>query len=213
MSAVAEHPEGCTNPPPDENLAPALHRLHDAIAALIDPQPRYLDTGRRTYLDSLYQQLTDAVSGQTGIRCGSKAGAPIWPEVHDLLVQIDATIRGWQPGPDTVTRLTTITETSYRPQDSKQLHRWATNLESWVKHADALLNPAPVVYLPDPCPVCGAETVETMIAGEVGHRRVLAISLDGARCAQCERLWRTLPELRVLGRMLGYHPSTEGIGS
>lgn len=202
---------------PDEALQPARDRLATAVAALIDPQVQYLDGGRRTYLDSRYQQLADAVSGQTGTaRSGGGGRLPIWADCFDLLNAIDTEVREWRCTPRTATntipRLSAMAEKLWRPQDTSQLQQWATRIEAWVLRADQLLYPTAVVFLPDPCPVCGAAiSYRRDSAGENVRQPALSIRYEGARCGECERLWEP-PQLPLLGRMLGYHPQPGIIG-
>jgi hypothetical protein len=201
----------------DGALQPARQRLADAVAALIDPQRVALPAGRTTWLDSVYQQLTDAVSGQTGTaRTGGAGRLPIWADCFDLLHAINTDVHKWRCTPptatNTVARLTAMTEKLWRPQDAPQLQQWAGRIESWVYRAGQLLDPATVVFLPDPCPVCGAAiSYRRDSAGDNVRQPALSIRYEGARCGECERLWEP-PQLPLLGRMLGYHPQPGIIG-
>lgn len=208
-------------PVEDGALQPALTRLHDAISKLIDPQQVPLDHGRRTWIDSPYSQLSDAVAGQSGARSGGTSTVPIWPEVVDLLRLIDTTVRKWAwkrfRALDTPSRLFAIADAKFRPQDAAQLQQWATELQSWVVEIGSMLDPPMTVPLPYACPVCRTEWVSRRdSAGEPVRQRALTVSADGtARCAARARdvtdppdeLWRCgarweSSRLPLLGRML-----------
>jgi hypothetical protein len=205
-------------PAEDGALQPALQRLHNAISALIDPKPHH-HHGQIHWVDSHYDQLRDAVAGQTGPRSGGANHSPIWTNALVLLQAIDTAIHSWRnepcrtdetPHPSTTTpndtpkRLQTLSAAKWRPQDTAQLETWAAHLENWTRKISALLDPEPTIYLPDPCPICGAETIETSIDGETGHNHAIVIRATGALCQRCREVWDTPQRLRILGRMLGY---------
>lgn len=204
----------------DGALIPAKARLKDAISALIDPRPYTikLDGGnhRRTFLDSRYDQLRDAVAG--GRYCGGARQLaaeliPLWADGFDLVAEIDTIAAGQAPGcthwheltetGTTVARLGVIDARTWRPQDCEQINRITGDLESWAKHIDRLFSAKPK-HLPDPCPYCDAKMV---LRGSGDHQvRVpaLQITLDGCECQGCHHRWIGFDQLAILGQQLGY---------
>lgn len=193
----------------DEASLPLIRQnLRDAISALIDPQPVQLDHGRRTWVDPLFKQIQDAVSGQTGERSGTNVRRlPFWPAALDIHEDITSTVREWtraQPrSVDTEQRLRGLYANTWRPQDAPQLAVWATKLDFWVGRIKEQLDPPLTVFLDDPCPLCGKEWVRRNVDGEMVKQRALSIRGDDAAalCGNCRAMWQ-LDRLPLLGRML-----------
>lgn len=206
-----------TAQPADGHLPAARNRLDHAISSLIDPKRVQLDHGH-TWLDPLLNQLYDAVGGQSvEAKSGGPARSVIWSDAFDLAHKIDRAVAKWcperppahettDPYPPTRWRLQKLAERKWRPQDTDHVNTIAGQLEEHVLAIETLLNPEPVVYLPKPCPICSAEWVKRRDnAGELVNQRALSIRGDhGARCAKCHTRWKTIGELAILGRMLGY---------
>lgn len=193
----------------DEASLPLIRQnLQDAISALIDPQHVQLDHGRHTWLDPLFKQIQDAVSGQTGERSGTNIRRlPFWPAAHDIHEDITSTVRSWTSDEprsvDTEERLRGVYANTWRPQDAPQLASWTTKIDYWVLRIKEQLNPPLMVFLDDPCPLCGKEWVRRPVDGELVKQRALAIrGDDGALCGHCKTMWETPARLLVLGQMI-----------
>lgn len=210
----------------EHQLPAARTKLHDAISDLIDPRPQTTDTGEIRWLDSLYDQLTDAVPGQFLGRSGlQKSQPPMWIDASDLLTEIDAAIRQWQPDthtflpicpgiiltiplppnqPAAIHRLNLINQKRWRPQDTKLINSYANQLEGWVKRIDNLFAENHTKHLPAPCPACNIQTVyRTDAAGERVRQPALQITILGCECMNCHHVWG--PQLFMhLARVLGY---------
>lgn len=86
---------------PDGSLPAARRRLDLAVHALIEPQPHTVHRDDRqpeiTWIDSWYDQLVDAVAGQTGERSGRYSTTPLWADALDQLTKISDAAREWHP--------------------------------------------------------------------------------------------------------------------
>lgn len=205
----------------DGALQPALTALHDAISALIDPQPVRLDMGKLTWLDPPLQELRDALGGTNMAgRCGGRdTMLPLWADVYDLAVKIDRRVSAFWPAHSakhddpTTARLMVIADHGWRPQDVDALTGFTADLVGFKAAIVALLLPEPVLLLGKPCPKCGADRIKRRDnAGELVNTRALTVRADGvASCAVCRCRWSGITQLRVLGQMIGYgRPSVEG---
>lgn len=198
-----------TQPPsPEEPLPLVRQQFQDAISALMDPQPMNLDYGRHTWLDPLYQQVCDAVAGQTGERSGGDVRRlPFWPAAHDIVEEIDAAVRAWtsdQPrSVSTDVRMRSLYDQMWRPQDCALLDARTKQLGGWVSKIKEHLDPPLTVFLDDPCPLCGKEWVRRPVDGEMVKQRALSIRADegGALCGHCRAMWEP-GRLELLGLML-----------
>lgn len=192
----------------DGNLPAARDRLDKAVAAIFNP---IVDWVRKAVAPSLYTQLCDSVSGQTGERSGARAGSPLWVDVLDLKNSIITQLADWQPkGVGALDRVELITTRGWRPQDVELIDTISTVMESWAVSIEALLRPEHRWTLPNPCPACGTRTVYRTVAGEEVRCPSLQIGSAGCTCIRCHTVWP--PEkFPWLARLLGYTPD-ESIG-
>lgn len=201
----------------DGTLQLAITTLTNAIHALCDPQPHPLNTGR-TWLDSRYQQLRDAISTASVSGHNSSTPASLIPAQIDALkltITIDTRtaihVAHWenQLANTTPARLQQLTDRTWRPQDTQPITNTATEIQSWTKAINDLFAPKPL-YLPDPCPHCH-HTHAYRLNDEGERVRTPALTVTAARgayCAHCHDIWPP-DQLLFLGRILGYR--TEGI--
>lgn len=217
-------------PRDDDNLPEARRHLEDAVSALIDPKPEHTDAGI-TWLDSLYDQLYDAIPGEQGAgNHAARSMPPLWADAVDMLGVIDSEVRKWQPavpatfiGPlkpgwcrlhtsqaPTVTRLAFIVaERAWRPQDARLLDDWTTQLQRWAIDIAAKLTPDAKWTLPNPCPACNVATVYRYDAGDRVRKPALHIGPLGCECLNCHHVWG--PQLfQLLASVLGY-PLPDGV--
>lgn len=208
-------------PDPDGDLIGARRRLGDAVSRLIDPQPQ-LHQEQTVWLDSLYQQLWDALPGEQreGSR-GAQSEAPLWIDAVDLKAEIDTAVSVWlskpvidlrdgDPPPLTVLRLQQLEDKGWRPQDVKAIEQIVGILEQWARNIKTLLNPLPKWTLPNPCPACGKAVVYRRDGGgDLVKTPALSVSAtEGCRCLACRTYWA--PDRFVfLARVLGSLP--EGV--
>lgn len=202
---------------PDGTLHLALTTLTNAVSALCDPQPHPLDTGR-TWLDSRYQQLRDAIGNASvsGHRSSSPASlVPAQIDALKLTITIDTRtaihVGQWENNLANTTpqRLQQLTDRKWRPQDTKPINDTATEIQSWTKAINDLFSPKPL-YLPDACPHCH-HTHAYRLNDEGERVRTPALTVTAARGAYCANCHDTWPPDRLwfLGRVLGYR--TEGV--
>lgn len=200
----------------DENLAPARDQLAQSIHQLIDPRRVTLPTGRHTWLDSVYQELADAVYERHGTGCGgTEPGGGLWLDASETLTAIDHLAQAEHPqhpgyalrnrSNPTVRRLQAIDDRRWRPQDAPHIREVAVNLERLTIKAETLLNPPTVWYLPNPCPLCGQDHVYVTDSGEQVRRPALQITTDYCRCGapNCDGYWPA-SRFQFLGALLGY---------
>lgn len=204
----------------DGNLPAAKNQLSNAISALIDPKPanRQLDNGthRIEWLDSLYDQLTDAIPGGQGNATRTpQSSPPMCIDAVDLLQKIDTRTATWEPRPPidasqnhhdpiTITRLKTLEQHTWRPQDVNHITNITNEITTWCETIRTLLNPTPKWTLPNPCPACGTAIVyRKNSAGESVRQPALQIGPTGCTCHQCHYQWA--PEyFQHLANVLGY---------
>lgn len=219
---------------PRQDLPAARRRLEIAVSALIEPKPvtvhRDDDTTQITWLDSLFAQLLDAVSGQTGERSGGPSSTPVWADVLDLLKVIDKQVAKWHPEwpipdisddnptPTTIARLQAIQARKWRVEDTDHVNDVASQIDVWVEAIHGKLNPEPVIYLmapapargPAPCPACGKDYVWRPDASDNGKpKRQPVLKITGSagcvecRCQACQYTWDAY-HLRMLAGAVGY---------
>lgn len=204
---------------PDGDLRGTLRTLGNAISALIDPKPHHHD-GTTRWLDSLYQQLTEAVPGEKCHRTGvNQSQPPLWVDASDQLHKIDTQIAQWQrdpgpydgdlshqrpPTPETVRRLHLLEKRPWRPQDCAHIATITNLLEQWSLKISELLSPATNWTLPNPCPACNTAVVYRKDSGgDLVRRPALQIGPYGCECGHCHYIWE--PSYYVhLARVLGY---------
>lgn len=226
MNAAVPQPE-------DGTLPQARRRLDLATAALIEPQPHTVnrDTGPEiTWVDSLYDQLSDAVSGQSGERSGRHTTSPVWADVLDLLNKIHAAAAEWHPEwptpdvsldhptPPAILRLQAIQTRTWSVEDTTYVNQIAARLEGFAVDIRRLLSGERILFLYAaqgrnlaPCPQCGKSIVRKPdSSGHVVRQPALQIKSDGStHCVnkQCRATW---PNPQFLARLLGYD-TPEGV--
>lgn len=215
---------------PRQDLPAARRRLEIAVSALIEPKPvtvhRDDDTTQITWLDSLFDQLLDAVSGQTGERSGGPSSVPLWADVLDDLTDIEKQVAVWHPEwpipdistdtptPTVIARLRLIQARKWRVEDVALVEDIAAQIDVWVEKIQAKLNPEPVIYLmapapargPASCTACGKDYVWRRDASDNGKPKrqpALRVTKDGCRCQACGATWEP-GSLRLLAAALGY---------
>jgi hypothetical protein len=212
----------------DGNLPAARNELGNAISALIDPKPHtvHRDDGTTpiTWIDSLYDQLSDAIAGQSGERSGRHTTSPIWADVVDLMTKIHTAAAEWHPewplidvsGPNpqpaTILRLQAIQARKWRPQDVPAIGQITKRLEGFAEDIRRLLSGERILFLYAaqgrdlaPCPQCGESIIRRPDnSGQIVRQPALQIKSDGTtHCVnkQCRATW---PNPQFLARLLGY---------
>lgn len=204
----------------DGNLPEARRQLGNAISNLVEPKPntRQLDDGTTSidWVDSLYDQLTDAIPGGQGNASRvPQSTPPMCIDAAELKHEIDTAIAIWEPRPSidasqanippmTILRLQALENRSWRPQDAKGVEQIATNIESWCESIKTLLNPVPKWHLPNSCPACDVAIVyRKNSGGETVRQPALQIGPTGCVCQNCHYTWG--PSYFVhLAKVLGY---------
>lgn len=203
----------------DGNLPAARNKLSNAISALIDPKPthRQLDDGtnRIEWMDSLYDQLSDAVPGGQGNASRvPQSSPPMCIDAVDLMRKIEAATAEWEPRPEidisintppiAVIRLQAVERRMWRPQDTTLVEQIAAEIESWCTEIRSLLDPAKRWTLPNPCPACDTAIVyRRNSANETVRQPALQIGPTGCVCQNCHHTWA--PEyFQHLAQVLGY---------
>lgn len=207
----------------DGNLPAAKTKLGNAISALIDPKPHTLkreyDDGTSVgveWIDSLYDQLTDAIPGGQGNASRvPQSSPPMCIDAVDLMHKINTRTAEWEPRPEidasgditttmAIIRLKSLDNHGWRPQDTTHIENIAAEIESWCEAIKSLLNPARQWTLPNPCPACDVAIVyRRNSSGEVVRQPALQIGPAGCVCQNCHYGWS--PEYFVhLARVLGY---------
>ena len=211
-------------PEQDGNLPAARRKLSNTISQLIDPKPnnRTLDNGtnRIEWVDSLYDQLTDALPGGQG-NGGTipQSSPPMCIDAVDILTRIEKQAAQWHPRPEldaadpnpnhiSVIRLQQLDRRTWRPQDVEHIDTITTTINAWCEEIRALLNPQPKWTLPNPCPACDTAIVyRRNSAGETVRQPALQIGPTGCKCQKCNHTWA--PEFfRHLAGVLGYELPT-----
>ncbi len=142
----------------DEPLHLARRQLGDAVHALADPAPEWVD-GVCRWSDSVYVRLRRELAGGKPIGRGAaqRSRAPCSIGVLALLVDIDTTVAAWESdATGTTERLHQLAERGWRPQDCDLLAGYCDRLQRWVVAAAELLGREPRVSLEVPCPPCEA---------------------------------------------------------
>ncbi len=205
----------------DGNLPAARQRLGNAISALIDPKPetRQHDTDgtKIEWLDSLYDQLCDAVPGGQGNGSSPpKSSPPMCIDAIDLLTSIRVKTSEWEPrpnidasgdpGPIEIIRLKALDARLWRPQDCTHIATIATTIQGWCASIRELLTPERHWTLPNPCPACQTAIVyRKNSAGESVRQPALQIGPNGCTCQNCRYTWDP-QHFAHLARVLGTMP-------
>ncbi|MEW2478705.1 hypothetical protein AB0876_03865 [Mycobacterium sp. NPDC049093] len=207
----------------DGNLPAARNKLSNAISALIDPKPhtvrREYDDGTSVnveWIDSLYDQLSDAVPGGQGNASRvPQSSPPMCIDAVDLMRKIESATAEWEPRPniDAITdaeqampviRLQAVERRTWRPQDTTLVENIAAEIESWATEIRSLLDPVKRWTLPNPCPACDTAIVyRRNSANETVRQPALQIGPAGCVCQNCHHTWA--PEyFQHLAQVLGY---------
>lgn len=191
----------------DGNIVAARTRLNDAIHRITTPQT-LIHYNTILTAPNLYQQLHAAIPGQQGDnKTPAKSIPPLWLDPTLLIMEIDATTKSWtktNPG-STETRLATLADKTWRPQDTDTITAMTRTINSWCDQIIALLNPEGRKYIEGAaCPRCGKKSVYNRdSAGEVVKQPALKVILSqGCTCQACRAHWP--PEkFMFLSRLLG----------
>ncbi len=203
----------------DGNLPAARNKLSNAISALIDPKPNTitLDDGthRIEWVDSLYDQLSDAVPGGQGNASRvPQSSPPMCIDAVDIMRKIEAATAEWEPRPNidvsintppiAIIRLQAIERRTWRPQDTTLVESIAAEIESWCEQIHTLLNPVKRWSLPNPCPACDTAIVyRRNSSDEIVRKAALDLGPTGCVCLNCHTTWA--PEyFQHLAKVLGY---------
>ncbi|AEK07852.1 hypothetical protein FDI59_gp105 [Mycobacterium phage Yoshi] len=204
----------------DGNIVEARKKLGIAISALIDPKPvtRHLEDGtsRIEWLDSLYDQLVDALPGGQGNASRiPQSSPPMCLDAVDLLRDIEAQTAAWEPKPNldasidnpqpiAVQRLQAIDKRQWRPQDTNLVDDMTASIHKWCDKITATLNPQRKWTLPNPCPACNTAVVyRKNSSGDPVRKPALELGPRGCECQNCHTTWA--PELfQHLAQVLGY---------
>ena len=203
---MTKSPHERTNgmPMTDGSLPSSLNRLNNAIYAVFKPLTTIINNQTHT-APSLYDQLCEAVAGQTGERSGGKAGMPLWVDAADLKNVIITQLAQWQvKGTTPHERITNLQKRPWRPQDCDYLETISAVMETWPHHIRALLSPEPKWSLAAACPNCNTTVVHRRdSAGDIVRQPALQISNHGCVCQRCRTLWEP-KRFAHLARVLGY---------
>lgn len=219
-----------------QDLPAARRRLDYAISGLIDPQPVTVtrEDGSTTlsWLDPLFDQLADAVAGQSGERSGGQSTVPIWLAIVKLVDDINTQVRLWSPEwphpdlkhtpvPTTIARLQALKDRKWRVEDTDHIDSISVTIDGWIATIRSKLDPEPVIYLMAPppetgaakCTACGTDYVWKPDPDENNKPKrqpALRVTKDGCHCQnpKCGARWEP-GSLRVLAAALGY-PLPEG---
>ncbi|AAR26716.1 hypothetical protein PBI_CHE9D_104 [Mycobacterium phage Che9d] len=204
----------------DGNIVEARKKLGIAISALIDPKPttRQLEDGtsRIEWLDSLYDQLIDALPGGQGNASRvPQSSPPMCLDAVDIIRDIDTLTAQWEPRPNldasvdnpqpiAVQRLQAIDKRQWRPQDTTLVEDITAQVDKWCDKITATLNPQRKWTLPNPCPACNTAVVyRKNSSGDPVRQPALQIGPLGCECQNCHTTWG--PEyFQHLAKVLGY---------
>lgn len=187
-----------------EPLAVARRRLEDAVHALADPVPERVGDVCR-WADPVYVRLRFALRGRVVGHARTRTHRSVLPcrvDVLALLVEIDGAVAAWEPNAKTtLDRLHQLVARSWRPQDCAVMDDYCALLQRWVVDAAELIAPEPRVFLPMPCPGCGARFAYH--CGSGGERvRTRALRVSECRCLACGAVWGA-DRFHWLARLLG----------
>lgn len=191
----------------DGNIVAARTRLHRAVQRLTAPQTG-MHHHRAVIGKSLYEELADSLPGTQGeTRTPAKSLPPIWIDASMLRTRIDTQTRQWVKAPhqvSTTTRLTILSDRTWRPQDTDHVNDIAHTIDNWCDSICHLLDPEDRKYIAAACPSCGRQTVwHKDSAGELVRQPALRVVTNvGASCQHCGAHWapdRYLWLCRVLG--------------
>ena len=192
---------------PDGSLPLARRRLADAVHALADPIPVWVD-GTCRWSDPLYATLRAELAGATVVRQthAHTSRLPCHTGILQLLVEVDTAVCSWTDGKGTVDRLHVLVDHGWRPQDCELIGDYGGQIERWTLAGAELLDAPAKVFLRQPCPRCGAGfTHRADSAGETVNMRALKVSENGCTCLHCGAFWPP-DRFEWLARLLGCDP-------
>jgi hypothetical protein len=179
----------------DETALPAaVDELYRAVGGLIDPV-KELVNGSVMAGPSPYEHLVNEIPAKScadGFTAGVARSLPnVWCDALDLRIGIDSRSRKMQPaGDSTPHRLRLLASRRWRPQDTRLICDYATEIESWQVSIRALLEPEHVKHITAPCPNCGTRWVYRQHAGETVRKAALqVVAATGCTCQNCKSTW------------------------
>src|SRR5271156_431068 len=185
------------------SLPLAKQHLHDAVAALADPQAVSIN-GAYLWAPPVYTALRGMLRGAVEHRIGGwRATAPCRTDILAWLVEVDRVVGSWEPdAKGTILRLQQLAGRGWRPQDCDLIERYTDQLLRWNILGAELLAATPRVFLEVPCPRCSARhAYHRDSAGEKVRTRALRVAEDGARCGACGAQWEP-SQFRWLAKLL-----------
>jgi hypothetical protein len=189
----------------DGPLALARRRLDDAVHTLAAPTPVWVD-GVCRWSEPLYGRLREALCAMPVRRRGQghQSRLPCSASMLAWLVDVDATVVGWEPhGKTTVERLRQLAARGWRPQDCDLIGGYCDRIERWAVSAVDLLAETPAVTLELPCPSCEASFAYRRDGGGDQVRvRALRVSETGCECRACGAFWGP-DRFEWLARLIG----------
>jgi hypothetical protein len=190
----------------DGPLPLAKRALDDAVSAICDPIPRWVD-GELRWADPLYVQLRIELAGNKPTQRSQvvRAILPCRVDILALLIEVDRAVITWtRPDGkgDTPERLRALAARGWRPQDVGLIEAHVAGLWRWQSTGTQLLTPAVRLPLSEPCPRGGARWAYHDHDGEQTHTRALTVSEDGCACAACGAYW-TPDQFGWLARLFG----------
>jgi hypothetical protein len=196
--------------PSSSPLALVRRRLDDAVCALAAPAPVWVG-GVCRWSPSLYARLRAALCHMPVRRHwrgrGQRSRLPCSAALLAWLVEVDATVAGWEPhGKTTVDRLRQLAARAWRPQECDLIGGYCGRLERWAASAVELLAETPAVALEVPCPRCDASFAYRHDgAGDRVRVRALRVSETGCECQACNAFWGP-EQFHWLAQLLGCPP-------
>src|SRR5262249_13326036 len=99
-----------------------------------------------------------------------------------------------------------------RPQDVATIGHYCDELAHWTIAATELLAPEPRVFLPMPCPRCGARFAYRFNSSgeQVRTGGALRVSERGCECGACHAHWQP-EEFHWLARLIGCEAAVDGV--
>ena len=186
-------------------------RFADAVAALVDEQPGWLD-GRCVMQAGRYHRLRQSLTAKSSGagRAVQSSCAPLRVDVLTWLAEVDRVTAGWGARQaDTPVRLREMASRQWAPEDADRLDALAEMLEKWTVTATELLGDAPAqVPLRLRCPACGELWAYRSAGGERVRRFALVASEAGASCGACGAVW-PVEKFDWLAKLLNSTPQLE----
>lgn len=191
---------------PEPLLPLARRRLADAVHALADPVPEWIN-GHCRYTPATYSRLRASLRSRPAgsVRLVPGSRPPCHSGILTLVVEIDTTAATWEPGEKTtLDRLRQVAERDRSPDDVALLDDYTQQIEAWtVQAGDLLADHEPTIPIRLPCPSCGRKHYYRKdSAGDTVRSPTLTVSSAGARCLSCNATW-TPEKFDFLAKLLG----------